>query len=66
MTDGKTTILTTTDKDTVSLVEIYSGELRDAIIMVREAVHALRTEAAREIKLTIQRERWSLTVEARK
>ena len=64
--DNPTTILTMVDGRTTMPVVPYSGETRDQIILIREAIHALRTEAASQINVKVQREKWSLTVEARK
>lgn len=66
MTNHGTTIKTMTDATTASDVDIYAGHTRDQIILIREAVHSLRTEAAREIKVTVQHKDFTLTVDARK
>ena len=63
--NGKT-ITTMLDTTTAEVVEIYAGHTRDQIILIREAVHSLRTEAAREIKVTVLHKDFTLTVEARK
>lgn len=59
-------IMTRVDEATTMELEIYSGSVRDQLILIREAVHSIRTGAVREFKFTVQAKEWTMTVEARK
>ena len=52
--------------ETIVPLEIYGSEVRHQLILIRDAVHALRTSDAKEIEVAVQRKEWSLTLKVRK
>jgi len=66
MTSDNRTITTMVDTDFIAQVEICHSETRDHIILIREAIHPIRTGAVKEINVKVQMAEWTLTVEARK
>ena len=60
------TITTFVDADKCAVLEIEYSRVRDQLILIRDAVHAIRTDAVREIKVSVQNKDWSITIEARK
>ncbi len=66
MTDQRHIMQTFVGTETVAPVEIWSGSVRDQLILIRDAVHALRTQAASEIELSVQVKEWTMTVKVRR
>lgn len=64
-------ITTSFDKGKLEDIGIYSGLTRDQVIIIREAVLALRSDAARECEISVSGvdglgKAWALMVKARK
>ena len=59
-------ITTMTDTESGQAVEIYASDTRDHIILIREAIHPVRTGAIREVSIKVQTKDWTLSVTARK
>lgn len=48
------------------LIEVFSGETRDQIIIIRDVVTALRDTDAKEITVEMVNKNWSMNVRARR
>ena len=66
MTSEERTITTFVDADKCAVLDIEYARVRDQLILIRDAVHAIRTDAVREIKVHITNKDWSIMIEARK
>ena len=52
--------------DLAAEVEVFEGCVRDQIILIREAVASMRENDLSDISLDLKREKWSMTVTARR
>ncbi len=59
-------IQTMVDTDLASIIEINDSDTRDQIILIREAIHPIRTGAISEVRMEFKCADWSMTIEARK
>jgi hypothetical protein len=59
-------IPTMIDADTCAVVEVCDAATRDQIILIREAIHPIRTGAISQVRMEFKGDGWSLTLEARK
>ena len=66
MTNPNHMIQTYVDAEKIVSLEMYGGAVRDQLILIRDAVHAIRTGAVQEVRVHVQGKDWSLTIEARK
>lgn len=66
MTSEARTITTFVDADKCAVLDIEYSRVRDQLILIRDAVHSIRTGAVSEVKVSVQNKDWSITIEARK
>jgi hypothetical protein len=63
---GSRDIQTMVDTDLVSIVEVNDIDTRDQIILIREAIHPIRTGAISKVRMEFKCADWSMTLDARK